>query len=91
MSKSKDTRKDNKKKPAKSLMEKRAANREKKALGAAALAAPGAGYWLDIFSSSSTTYWLVPLSGSAQRPRASSPQGALSLLSSQRARSALQL
>lgn len=31
MSKSKDTRKDSKKKPAKSLMEKRAAKREKKA------------------------------------------------------------
>jgi hypothetical protein len=31
MSKSKDTRKDTKKKPAKSLMEKRAARKEKKA------------------------------------------------------------
>lgn len=32
MSKSKDTRKDSKKKPAKNLMEKRAAKREKKAI-----------------------------------------------------------
>jgi hypothetical protein len=33
MSKAKDTRKDTKKKPAKTLMEKRAAKREKKASG----------------------------------------------------------